>query len=204
MKVLPQPGGPVEEEAAAQALAVQLAQFGVAHRREEGSFEAVLDLLHAADVREPYGPGPVTSQASASPGSPLPSAASGGSTKRGSTMPSTSCSAARQSNPPTGRAGSWEAADPAGTPGSAVGADAEDRSGSAVPADSAGTPGSAVQADSVGAAGAVDLGGPESRAGDTEDTGAAGFPIARIINSRAAASPGACCSTAAASVTAAS
>ncbi|GAA2469163.1 hypothetical protein GCM10010273_65740 [Streptomyces lavendulocolor] len=43
-------GRPVQQETAAQAPAVQLAQFGVAQRGEEGGLEAVLDVLHAADV----------------------------------------------------------------------------------------------------------------------------------------------------------
>ena len=44
-------GRPVEQQAAAQALAVQRAQLGVAQRAEEGDLEPLLDLLHAADVR---------------------------------------------------------------------------------------------------------------------------------------------------------
>jgi len=42
----------VEEQPAAQALAIGLAQLGMAHRAEEGELEALLDLLHAADVRK--------------------------------------------------------------------------------------------------------------------------------------------------------
>ncbi len=44
---------PVEQQAAAQALAVQPAQLGVAHRHQERALEPLLDLLHTGDVSQP-------------------------------------------------------------------------------------------------------------------------------------------------------
>ena len=51
---LPRPRRTVQEQAAAQALAVESAQFGVAHRRQEGGLEPVLDLGHTPDVGQAY------------------------------------------------------------------------------------------------------------------------------------------------------
>ena len=47
---LPLPRRTVQDQAAAQALAVEPAQLGIAHRGQEGGLEPVLDLDHAADV----------------------------------------------------------------------------------------------------------------------------------------------------------
>ena len=50
--VLPQPGGPYMQQAAAERLAVVRPQLRVAQRREERGVQARLDLLQAADVVE--------------------------------------------------------------------------------------------------------------------------------------------------------
>ncbi len=57
MNVLPHPGGPVDQQAAAKRLAVQLLELWVADRREHGRLEPCLHFLHAANVdqRQPSG-----------------------------------------------------------------------------------------------------------------------------------------------------
>ncbi len=50
---LPATRGAVEQQPAAQALAVQAAQLGIAHRHEERAFQPLLDLLHAGDIGQP-------------------------------------------------------------------------------------------------------------------------------------------------------
>ena len=47
---LARPRRAVQEQAAAQALAVEPAQLGIAHRGQERRLQPVLDLSHAADV----------------------------------------------------------------------------------------------------------------------------------------------------------
>ncbi|ALO08374.1 hypothetical protein AQF52_2780 [Streptomyces venezuelae] len=64
-------GRAVQEQTAAQRLAVQPAQFGIAHGGEEGGLQAVLDLLHAADVGEAYGTGGVHVPGGGVPGGAL-------------------------------------------------------------------------------------------------------------------------------------
>ena len=51
---LSRPRRTVQEQAAAQALAVEPAQFGIAHRRQEGGLEPVLDLGHSPDVGQAH------------------------------------------------------------------------------------------------------------------------------------------------------